>query len=272
MIHLITDRAVCHLLNIKIFTLLDQLIDSFFRAFLWEFIAALAGGYYLLRTNNIPSIHKIFVWFLWLTLLVDTSGFYNVAAYYSGYEYFSFIKGTRYVHTYWLFNPYHLIAYAAFQSFFITQINSERIRKILWAITIVFIISAILNLILSGIFFISYSAFTAIGGTVILVLWIGLFFYQILRSNRILNFYKDLGFYIAIGALIWHVSITPLFIYNKFGIMNTSPEFVNFYKILLSIMNAFMYLSFAAGFLIVSQKGRSSQRIKEKTLLKEGNF
>ena len=235
-------------------------------------MAALAGGYYLFRARNIPLIHRIFVWFLWLTLLVDTSGFYNVAAYYSDYEYFSFIKDTRFVHTYWLFNPYHLIAYVAFQSFFIAQINSEKLRKILWVILIVFIISAILNLILSGIFFTSYSAFTAIGGTVILVFLIGLFFYQILRSNRILNFYKDLAFYIAIGALIWHVSITPLFIYNKFGIMNTSPEFVNFYKILLSVMNAFMYGSFTAGFIIVSQKRRSLKRIKEKQLLEEGNF
>lgn len=238
---------------------------------MWEFIAALAGGYYLLKAHSIPLINKIFVWFLWLTLLVDTSGFYNVAAYYSDYEYFSFIKGTKFVHTYWLFNPYHLIAYVAFQSFFITQINSEKLRKRLWIITVAFTLAAILNLILSGIFFTSYSAFTAICGTVILVLWIGLFFYQILRSQRILNFYKDLAFYIAIGALIWHVSITPLFIYNKFGIMNTSPEFVNFYKILLSVMNAFMYLSFAAGFLIVSQKGGVLKRMEEP-LLEESNF
>lgn len=257
-------------LIIKIYTLLDQLIDSIFRAFLWEFIAALAGAYYLIKAKNIPLIHRIFVWFLWLTLLIDTSGFYNIVAYYSDYEYFSFIKGTRFAHTYWLFNPYHLIAFVAFQSFFIIQIISEKLRKILWAITIVFTISAILNLILSGIFFTSYSAFTAIGGTVILVFLIGLFFYQILRSNRILDFYKDLAFYVAIGALLWHVSITPLFIYNKFGIMNTNPEFVNFYKILLSVMNAFMYGSFAAGFFIVAKKGGSFKEFEKNLLVQDG--
>ena len=148
--------------------MLDQLIDAIFRAFLWEFIAAVTGGYYLLNATNIPLIHKVFVWFLWLTFLVDTSGFYNIVAYYSDYEYFSFIKGTSFVHTYWLFNPYHLIAYVAFQSFIIAQINSEKLRKTLWVIMVVFIIAAILNLILSGIFFTSYSAFTAIGGTGIL--------------------------------------------------------------------------------------------------------
>ena len=252
--------------------MLDQLIDSIFRAFLWEFIAALAGAYYLIKAKSIPLIHRIFVWFLWFTLLVDTSGFYNIVAYYSDYEYFSFIKGTSFVHTYWLFNPYHLIAYVVFQSFIVTQINSGKLRKILWVIIILFTISAIFNLIFSGIYFNSYSAFTAIGGTIILVVYIGMFFYQILRSNRILDFYKDLAFYIAIGALIWHVSITPLFIYNKFGIMNTSPEFVNLYKILLSVMNAFMYGAFATGFLFVTQKRRSSKRIIEKQLLEEGNF
>lgn len=252
--------------------MLDQLIDSIFRAFLWEFIAAFAGAYYLIKAKSIPLIHRIFVWFLWLTLLVDTSGFYNIVAYYSDYEYFSFIKGTSFVHTYWLFNPYHLIAYVVFQSFFVTQINSGKLRKILWVIIILFTISAILNLILSGIYFTSYSAFSAIGGTVILVLYIGMFFYQILKSNRILDFYKDLAFYIAIGALLWHVSITPLFIYNKFGIMNTSPEFVNFYKILLSAMNAFMYGSFAAGFLIVAKKGRSFKGFEEKQLVQDGNL
>ena len=239
---------------------------------MWELIAAIAGGYYLVKAKDVPFINRIFVWFLWLTLFVDTSGLYNIVAYYSDYEYFSFIKGTRFAHTYWLFNPYHLIAFVAFQSFFITQIISERLRKILWAITIGFTLLGIFNLIFSGIYFTSYSAFTAIGGTVILVVYIGMFFYQILRSNRILDFYKDLAFYIAIGALLWHVSITPLFIYNKFGIMNSSPEFVNFYKILLSAMNAFMYGSFAAGFLITAKKGRSIKGFEEKLLVQDGNL
>ncbi len=240
----------------------DLFIETFFRGLLWELIAALAGAYYLLKGKNIPFINKIFVWFLWLTLVIDFSGLYMLVGYYSDYKYFGFVKGTRFVQNYWLFNSYHLIAFGAFLSFFISQISSKKWRKRLWLITLLFSISAIINLIFSGVFFTGYAAFTAIGGTLLLLFCIGLFFYQVLRSDKILNFYSDLAFYVAIGALIWHVSITPLFIYNKFGIMASSPEFVNFYKGLLLTMNVFMYSSFAAGFIVKSKFRNPLRRSK----------
>jgi len=233
--------------------LFDLFIETFFRGLLWEFIAALAGSYYLWKIKNVPFINKIFVWFLWLTLVIDFSGLYMLFGYYSNYKYFAFVKGTRFVQNYWLFNSYHLIAYCAFLAFFISHLSSKKWRKRFWIITWLFSIIAILNLIFSGVFFTGYAAFTAIGGTLILLFCIALFFFQVLRGDKILNFYSDLAFYVAIGALLWHVSITPLFIYNKYGIMSSSPDFVNFYKGLLLTMNVFMYGCFAAGFIIKSK-------------------
>lgn len=231
----------------------ELFLETFFRGIIWEFIAAVTGTYYLLTVKDVPLINKIFVWFLWLTFVIDFSGLYMLFGYYSNYKYFGFVKGTRFVQNYWLFNSYHVVAYVAFLSFFITQISSAKWRKSLWTVTILFSMIAILNLVFSGVFFTGYSALTAIGGTMLLLFCIGLFFYQILGSNKILNFYSDLSFYVALGALLWHVSIIPLFIYNKYGIMSSSPDFVNFYKGLLLGMNVFMYTCFAAGFIIQSK-------------------
>lgn len=234
----------------------EAFLNTVFRGYLWELIAAVAGAYYLLKVSDPPFINKVFVWFIWFTLFIDVAGFYALAAYYSGYEWFGFVKGTNYAQNYWMYNAFKLLSFVVYLSVFTTQINSSRIRKLLWGTIGVFSIVSISNFIFSGQYFKAYMAFTVVGGTILLLIYIGIYFYQILKSNRILNFYKELSFYIAIGALLWHLSITPLFIFNKYVIMSSSPDFVQIYLKILTLMNFLMYGIFSFGFIILSKKER----------------
>ncbi|CAN5263745.1 hypothetical protein BH23BAC2_BH23BAC2_21070 [soil metagenome] len=243
--------------------MLQALIDVFFRAYLWELIASIAGAYYLINGKDIPFINRLLVYFLWFTFLVDLIGFYPLVAYYSDYKILSFVKGTRYAQNYWLYNPLMLLGYIAYISFFLVHLKKARTKKILKMVTVIFVLITIINFIFSGLFFIGYSAFVTFVGSLILLVTIGTYFYQVLHSDEILEFYKGLPFYVGVGALLWHLCITPLFLYNKYGIMNANPEFVQLYMKFLTGMNVVLYVLIASGFIIEVRKNARLRKASE---------
>lgn len=140
--------------------------------------------------------------------------------------------------------------------FFIVQLKSSRMRRILIFLGGFFLLSEIINLIYSGVFFVNISTYGSITGTLILVLCILAYYYEMLKSSSILYFYRDVAFYISIGVLIRYLVVPPLYIYNKYFSLS-SPEFVEIHSIIMSIANLFMYGMFIIGFIVCS--GRRSK-------------
>ncbi len=237
----------------KTISLLNYFFEHFFAEHLLEFFAAVAGSIYLWQIPEVKKITRFFVYFLWMTFFIDLSGFYTTYAYLTGYENLEFIRNTPFERNFWLYNSYKVLAFMVFFFFFIFQLNSKKFRKILTFIALCFGITAVINLLFSGVFFTAFSAYTYILGTVILILCITTWYYEILTSDEILVFYKNLAFYISVGALAWHVAVTPLFIYSRYFTMQ-SPEFVSLHSLILKIANIFMYTCFTISFLICSQK------------------
>lgn len=195
----------------------------------------------------------MFVWFLWSVFIVDLIGFYAAFTYFNNYRIFGFIKGTVFENNYWLFNSFKIISFSVYIFFFIKQLYSLSKKRILSITLVFFVLSAIINLIFSNAFFTSYITYTTIWGTFLLLICIGLYFFEILNSDRIIRFYRSLPFYIAIGALIWHLCVTPLFIYSNFFQIQ-SPDFVHIYGITLGILNWIMYGSYIVGFFMCINK------------------
>jgi hypothetical protein len=225
--------------------------NRLFVANIFELLAALAGTYYLNKTKTRDIGLKLFVYNLWFILLIEIFGMYAAWNYFDDYRTFPGLKNSVLASNYWLFNSAKIIFITVFFNVFISRITSLRLKKILYGLTLFFIISCIVNYIFSDIFFKAFSSYTTISGSLILLFCIGSFYYEMLLSNKILYFYKNLPFYISIGAMLWHLSITPLFIYNRY-LNNINPEFVNFHIDFLRYANIFMYSSFAIGFLICS--------------------
>ncbi|MGK0235945.1 MAG: hypothetical protein ACI9EK_002488, partial [Psychroserpens sp.] len=59
-----------------------------------ELIAALAGTYYLKKNAKNNKSEKYLILFLWFTLFVEIIGAYAPVAYFSNYQYFSFVENT----------------------------------------------------------------------------------------------------------------------------------------------------------------------------------
>ena len=232
--------------------MLDYYLKELFPGHFFELLAAIGGSYYLIKVPLVKSITRIFVYFLWFILFVEILGLYAVFNYFD-YPYFKVLEGTAFEDNYWLYNSFHVLSYMVYFYFFIYQLKLNKIRKYLTFLAWFFFVSSISFLIFSGVFFANFSFYTIITGTILLILCIASYYYQMLTSDSILNFQKNPAFYISIGALIWHVVVTPLLIYGKYY-STTSPEFIKMYGLILGAANMFLYGIFFFGFVICSRR------------------
>jgi len=218
-----------------------------------EIIAAITGSYYIL---NKPYTHKVFkylIYFLWFTVITEIIATYPSIAYFTEYEYFGFIKDTEYERNYWLFNIYTLVNYSFFQYFFISLLQKDKTKKILNFINIAYVIIGILILITSDTFFIRDSIYTVALGTILLLFVIILFYFDLLKSNKIINFKKYLPIYISIGVLVFNVCTTPLSIFSIY-FERINELFVNIKINIYLFANIFMYSTFILGFILCTKK------------------
>lgn len=227
---------------------LEYFIENFLLIYLLEIGAAVAGTIYLVKKKSRPPYIKLFVGYLWLVVLVETIGFYPSYNYFTKFSLMPFVEGTVFERNSWLYNSYNIIKFAIFFIFFIGQLYSK--RKILFFkwLLVFFVLSAVLNLLLTDVFFNRGSAYTYITGSAILMALIFVYYFELLKSDKILVFYKSLVFYISVGLLLWHVAITPLYIYNKY-FTSASPEFVRLHSTILDASNIFLYSVYIAAFI-----------------------
>jgi len=214
----------------------------------FEVLAAIAGSLYITKYRA-DQFSRYFVYFLWFTAFVDIiSGW--VPSLVLDTESFSFLKDTIFANNQWMYNTYDLVSFSIYLLFFINFIKARRIKKIGVYILVFYIITSILNLIFSGVFFKAPSMYNLILGTILLLLFIIYYYFEVLQSDQILDFYKVIAFYISIGALVFHIVVNPVFIYGEYYKNHKSPEFVQIYRIILTAANIFMYTCYTLGFII----------------------
>lgn len=185
--------------------------------------------------------------------MVEIIGIYAGYAYYSNYQKMAFLKDTVFERNYWLFNPKIILEYVVFVLFFRSFLEDKFFKSFLKYLIIFFAFTAILYLYFSGEYFLSISLYNSIVGNIVLMISIGMYFFELMKSSSIIHFKKLLPVYIAIGVLIFQLGMTPLRIYSKYFSMSLSPEFVALWKPTLIILNIFMYSMFIIGFIYCTQ-------------------
>lgn len=90
-------------------------------------------------------------------------------------------------------------------------------------------------------------------GNLILLLFILMYFKNLIHSKRILTFDKELEFWICCGLLIFYLGTFPMFgLYNYF--LNNYPQELRVYYVVMLILNSLMYLLFSFGMLWTKPK------------------
>lgn len=218
-----------------------------------ELIAALAGIYYLNKKVSLKKSDYFLVYFLWFTFFIEVIGIYAPVAYFSKYEYFGFIKDSVFENNIWLYNIYLLASYSFFIYYFRSFLHKAKEKKVLKISTFLFLVLGSINLLYSGVFFKDYSLFSTIIGSLLVLISVILFYFNILKSDKIINLKKHLPIYISIGVLVFNLSITPLDIFSKY-FSEENRLFIEIKTNILIFANIFMYTAFIIGFLVCAKK------------------
>jgi len=233
----------------------SDLIVKLLPTYTLEFLAALTGIYYLNKVGS-NKITRRFAIFLWIIFSVEIFGLYPALGYYTDYEYLSFIEGTWYVSNYWLYNPFLIFSFSFYIYYFRSYIDDKFWRQLIKYLTIAYIFMSIFNLFVSDVFLEGYSQFTTIGGTLILIFTIIIFYFELLKSDVLLKLKYFLPLYISVGAFIFYLCITPVDIFSRyFGGQN--QFFVQFRLNIYQYLNVFLYSTYILGFIVCSRKKKS---------------
>lgn len=222
-----------------------------------ELLAAIAGTYYLIRIPSHSTFTKYFVWYLWLTVFVEVFAAYAPIGYFSKYRYFSIVKDTVFYKTYWLYNCFYILTFAFYPIYFSTYSSNKKLITGIKVVTIIYVASAIISLFIGDTFFREDSKFVNLAGSMLLFFSIASFYFDLLRSNLILNLKYFLPLYISIGLFIFYICVTPLSVLSRY-FNAENGIFVRFQVLVVLISNIFMYATFIIGFLICSNRKKSS--------------
>ena len=215
-------------------------------------MAAVSGSIYLHKTKN--DVVKIFIYYLWLTVIVETIGSYSRLMQYNyDLEWFIWLKNSPFCRNTWLYNIYTFLAIGVIGSFY-AGLLENRIHKIIVRILIIaFSLFFIVYFTTSDAFFSRNLPYDNILATFVIVVYVILYFLELIRSDVVSKFYKLPSFYISLALLFWYLSVTPLFIFDEYH-RAVNPNFNEFRYLLLLSINAITYSCFTYGFLYSMRK------------------
>ena len=225
-----------------------NVIASLFANFL-ELLAFVVGIYYCQKHKDRPTFY-----------LVGFLGFTFFSEVFSWYAYFvqtgplAFLRDTPFQSNYWAGNIYSLVSYLFYINYFKWFLSTKRSVVLLHWASICFIALSLLEIVFSGDFFYRFIPITNIVGTLFVFLSIGFYYLELLKSDQILLVQKSLPFYVSVGALIFHLCTTPLFLYSVYYSNSVDPGFVSLYRQIIFGTNYLLYSIYIAGFLICFRK------------------
>ena len=199
----------------------------------FEFLSALIGTIFLKKVRG--TILQYFVILLWLVFMVEMA--------------MSYLKLVDFYNNAIVYSILSFIQFCFFFILYFKAINNAHFKSICKAFLILFILSSIINfLYLQDITATSlFHSYTYLLGSFFLGFAITLYFIEILRSEQILFFKRNILFYISTGLFLFHVGSIPYFLaiqLNPNVLMNRALAFA------FMILCVFMYCCFIVGFSI----------------------
>ena len=234
-----------------------------FLFFLLEGVSVIAAFYYAIKNPWEKSI-KLLAYFLLFTFFTETIGFIPRIIY--NQESLQHLKETLWYSNYWLFNPYLVISFSVYVFYFNLQLQRFHLKRILNIGVCIFVVTSIINLIFSDVFFVTYSAYTFFFGILLLFMSVSFYYYELMISNKLLQIKKSVPFYVSISFLLFNLICMPLWIFMRFYSNTRSPEFVNVYRYIFLTANYLLYSTYTFAFIYCAQKKQHPELAKIKQL------
>ncbi|MEM6515245.1 MAG: hypothetical protein AAF688_03605 [Bacteroidota bacterium] len=218
-----------------------------FLTVLFELLAAVSGSLYLREKGK--RIFRIFVYYLWLTVVIEALGGYpKLMQHNFDYEWFVFLKNSPFCSNTWLYNIYTLLSIGFIGVFYLNLLEKKINVFVIRLIIFLYTLFSVVYFTMTDAFFYHMLPYNDIIATVVIVIFAIFYLSELIRSEEILIYYKLPSFYITAGLLFWYLSVTPLFIFNEYH-RAINEYFNQFRHLLLLSINILTYSCFAFGFL-----------------------
>lgn len=218
------------------------------------FIAAITG---LLVFNNYKhTAVKYFIYFLFYVLAAEALGFYGWALkYFGGYH---LIENTPIKFNFWWVNLTWYIGSAVFLVWYYRKVlQTDFLRSLLKYAVFLFLIISLVSIAFNfSQFFNETLKIIRIGHLSLIMLSAIFYLYEMLRSNNVLEFYKDIHFYISAILLIWLFMTIPL-VHFVCGDADSDPVQAELKWMIMLYAKMFMYLSFSVVLIVLKPQNDS---------------
>jgi len=146
-----------------------------------------------------------------------------------------------------VYSTWNILNFLFYGYFIYNGIRSKKSKKFIKIITAIFIIVTTINIVFFTRFFIDPMINNTLFSKSLVSIFIIFYFFDILKSDKILNINKSLYFWILLGAFLYNVGFVPAFALVKY------TSFFGVFKYITFGLNIIMNLCFITGF-IVSKK------------------
>jgi len=215
--------------------------------FILEIIAAVTGVILFKKYRH--STAKYFIYFL-----IYVVGFVFIGKY-SHYVrdngFLNFLEGTLLEKNYWWFTIFWDIGGTVFFGWYYQKIlTDKRSITILKKSLNIFLIVSLFEIVFTfPNFFKTSLTLVNIGGLIIILQCVFFYFIEMLKSDKVLYFYKSLGFYISCAILILGLIQTPLLFFEQYYRIY-DMEYVHLRGFINLIGISFMYITYTVGLIV----------------------
>ncbi|MCX7547417.1 hypothetical protein OS188_05550 [Xanthomarina sp. F1114] len=218
------------------------------------FIAAITG--LLVLKDYKHTVVKYFIYFLFYVFVAELFGFYGWVLNYFGL--FHLIENTQIKFNFWWVNLTWYIGSAVFIVWYYRKVlKIEFLRSILKYAVFLFLIISLASIAFNfSQFFNGTFKIIRIGHMSLIMLSAIFYLYEMLQSNNVLEFNKDINFYISAILLIWLFVTMPL-VHFVCGNADTDPVQAELKWMIMLYAKIFMYLSFTVVLIVLKPKNDS---------------
>ena len=211
-----------------------------------ELLAAIIATLFFFKYRH--TYMKYFLFLLWFIFLSELFAQYIHDNKIESLLYFKESNGKYYNH--WVYNILDTLSFLIYYYIFYNSLKTIKHKKVVKIFTMLYILFSIFNWIFVQDFLSEMQSYLFIIGAIFLIVTIILYFIELLKSEMVLIFHKNLLFWISIGLLIYYAGSIPFAAeYNGYALIPGIHELF----LIVYILATTMYLTFTFG-LIWSKK------------------
>ncbi len=204
------------------------MVQKYFFIVNYFVIIAFAIFFYKKYAHSTPL--KLFLYFLIYSFLTEVTG-----------TYFSFVLKRP---TFFIYHTWIILSLYFYGLFFLSRIKNIKARAGIKGLLAFYLIYTIINIS----FFKDFASQSLIDniiiGRILIVIFVLLYFSELLNSDAILNIKKSLFFWISIGVLFYNIGFIPVYVIGEYISFRGAFRYIAFG------LNIIMGACFISGFLM----------------------